>query len=300
MNNPINHHYIPQFYIKSWQNSKGDVFSYARVRDKVTCQPKSPKSICSQKNLYTLQYEASQSPYIVETDFYSKVVDDPAAKVFHVLLNDSADCLNDEERWSWSRFVISLYSRSPDFVRSLKQEGVNILSEQILKHGWKYDSEIKPRDLEEAAALINMYEPGFAEDNILLHSIVKFDESKHIQSFLGLNWGCINYTSDTYSLITCDAPITIDICDRLRNAKTWILPISPNRVFVATENSDVIPTLSRAVELEANKCVKSLNQLTAMRAKRFVISNRKGLEGFLMKHFGEQYKDVKMSEDKAL
>ena len=81
MNDPINHHYIPVFYLRQWCDAAGKVTRYYRPNVEVVASLITPENTGYEPHLYTLDgYPADQKQWI-EKHYMGPAVDDPASKV---------------------------------------------------------------------------------------------------------------------------------------------------------------------------------------------------------------------------
>jgi hypothetical protein len=115
MNDPICHHYNPQFYLREWAGADGRLVRFYRPYQRVVPAPISPEYTGFEERLYTL--EGAADPQIVETGFFSPV-DNAAAPVLErlILLGPRlvpVRDLDNKQRSDWTRFLMSLVSRSP-------------------------------------------------------------------------------------------------------------------------------------------------------------------------------------------
>jgi hypothetical protein len=54
MSHPINHHYLPVFYLRQWRNANGKVIRYHRPYKDVVASPIAPNNTGYEPGLYTL------------------------------------------------------------------------------------------------------------------------------------------------------------------------------------------------------------------------------------------------------
>jgi Protein of unknown function (DUF4238) len=83
MNDPISHHYNPQFYLRQWCGSDGRLVRFYRPYQKVVPSRVAPEYTGFEERLYTL--EGASEPQMVETGFFSPV-DSAAAPVLERLV----------------------------------------------------------------------------------------------------------------------------------------------------------------------------------------------------------------------
>jgi hypothetical protein len=116
MNNPISHHYSPQFYLRQWTGPDGRVARYHRPHDRVVVSRRSPEHTGFEDYLYSV--EGQSDPQILEKGFFQKVDSDAAPLLQEMCQLGPGLVIVDgrfgsEERSNWTRFINSLSLRGP-------------------------------------------------------------------------------------------------------------------------------------------------------------------------------------------
>ena len=117
MNDPIRHHYVPQFYLREWAGPDGRLFWYHRPFNRVVVRHELPKNIAYEPYLYTIR--GTTDPQILEKKFFSDL-DNYAALVLQRLSGVASrlnilerEDLKDTQRVDWTMFIQSLHLRGP-------------------------------------------------------------------------------------------------------------------------------------------------------------------------------------------
>jgi hypothetical protein len=86
MNEPINHHYVPVFYLRKWCDADGKVIRYYRPYKDVVASAIAPEHTGYEPNLYSLSGHPPGKEQTIETDFLAKLIDEPASMALAVLI----------------------------------------------------------------------------------------------------------------------------------------------------------------------------------------------------------------------
>ena len=114
----MDHHYLPQFYLRGWADGDGKVLRYDFRHGRLIESRVSPRSTSFEPDLYAAPpavFWETYDPQIIETEFFGKI-DNEAARVLERLVGP-APAPNEEDREAWARFVVSLAHRHGDDVR---------------------------------------------------------------------------------------------------------------------------------------------------------------------------------------
>jgi len=77
MNEPINHHYLPVFYLKQWCGDDGKVVRYYRPYREVVPSTVIPDNTGYEPNLYTLEGFPTDLRASIETHYMGPEIDQP-------------------------------------------------------------------------------------------------------------------------------------------------------------------------------------------------------------------------------
>lgn len=206
MNNPVKHHYIPQFYLRRWLNSEGILYVYVKGRiEPLRIPEKSIINFCQENHLYSIPSIAPEDSEVIETKWFAPL-DGDAATIIEKFNRGIVKNLTSTERSDWFYFCSNLYYRSP--------KGMGDITRKI--HAKHLSLGLKNK--EEMAALI-------------LPELVNLDECGRF--FINWNW-FIEYTDEEFligdRLPTFNSSVT--------NQLFTYLAISPNKIFYASLNNN--------------------------------------------------------------
>src|SRR5258708_6561819 len=142
------HHYIPVLYSKGWAGLDGRVCEYSRPYREVKPRWTHADGTGYVRGLYTIP--SNDDPRVteyIEREFL-KVTDDGAARVLQMLRSRKEIEWTSETRSAWSRFIVSLLIRNPEYVRRLAAEVVGFFDPDNEEVNERYRAIKQPDDPE--------------------------------------------------------------------------------------------------------------------------------------------------------
>lgn len=245
MNNPVRHHYIPQFYLKRWLNSEGILYVYMRGRkEPIELHEKGLINFCQENHLYSIPSIAPNDPAKIEKE-WAVPIDTQAAGVIDKFDNGKVENLTDAERLSWANFCATLWYRSP--------KGLKYISQKTVKNPIScFLSDVRKQDL-----------PAYTLPKL------NYLESENI--FTGLNW-FVSTTEDELLIGDTLPTFNMDV-----DSQWYVyLPICPNKIFYVAINNP--PPFNDKNRQEFNKWI-------VQNAERFVFANSRKNKEFILKYF---------------
>jgi hypothetical protein len=238
MNEPIDHHYIPVFYLSQWCDPTGKVVRYYRPRKEVIASPITPKSTGYEPQLYTLNGYPDEQKQWIEKHYMGPVVDEPASKALRILLAHNNLNLTPETRTDWVRFLMSLSLRNPEAVANTNAEMRAGLADKFSRHSDWYEANKKANDPPTFVEFVQNNMPLVLENSGKLY-LPDFIENQGIGTVLiQMRWFTFDLGNSAFTLLTGDRPFirTFGLKDQ---RCVVVLPISPRFAFVATHAAEV-------------------------------------------------------------
>ena len=128
----IQHHYIPRFLLRGWENGKDKKLSQMRwIRGQIAEKRYKAKSVANERHLYSMKKFSEEPNPEIEPKFMSKHVDDPAAIVHKVLIATGFDGMSEDQRCTWTLFLVSLVFRGPGAVEDIREKGIDAIRSQF-------------------------------------------------------------------------------------------------------------------------------------------------------------------------
>lgn len=231
----MDHHYVPQFYLRQWTDPDGRLPNYRWLRGRVI--PgfiKSTKGTGFEPGLYARQHVPEEEKDKVETEFFQKL-DDRASIIHGKLMRMEKFTFTSEERHDWAIFLAAANARTPDVIARLRQ----IADEALTR-----DLNDKPEALEKALGkpppftLLEWAKKNAPGELANFHLRLLFrhvTDEKLIQTYMDMDWTVHPIAPRQSEVLTCDRPLWY-----LENPEhllfTVMLPLSPRRVFIAAKN----------------------------------------------------------------
>ena len=120
MSQPKKHHFIPQFLLAEWAVNDGKLWRFSRpYGDKIAKKRVAPAEIGYEHLLYATPGLPEDYAQQFEAKFLSKV-DDRASEAHKLLMRDEPIHWARPERSDWTRFLGSLFFRTPENLAAYK------------------------------------------------------------------------------------------------------------------------------------------------------------------------------------
>lgn len=277
MSVPKLHHYLPQFLMRPWVGDDGCVTSYFRPHDKVVAKRKSPKAIGGKTDLYTLRWRAfASNETFVETQFFGRLVDDPAAKVRDRLLAGGVDALSPKERECFAAFLLYQHVRGPDVLTASQDRYETALEEKVI------EVRAEGQSTEDARNDYRTHLEGVGEAKAMLAMMQAVINTPVRQQILDLTWRV--FDSGGIDLVLADEPV-IFAPGPGNGLRVVALPLSPDKMFVASTPkflSDHIFEERFSKVLGIAMCVEQ-----ERKAKKFIIAKDGRHSTSIERHLGK-------------
>lgn len=219
----------------------------------------------------------------MEKLFFSPV-DNHAALAHQVLLKEEDQYgWNSELRSAWTRFLVSLLCRTPADLDLLKEYWQLVVmspsaieSEEYLR-GRPPEA---PPTLEEFLKSVPKREVAVGSYRLLVNMI----NGEELGCFVNnMVWETVELEIEKHHLLTSDSPV-IATNGLKYDQSHLVLPLAPNKLFVAANSKDYIRQL---FDRPPNEIVKACNEKTVGNAKKLVFSSDKSQTRFIDNRFGQ-------------
>ncbi len=273
------HHYIPVLYLSQWADGNGRLYEFSRPngRSEVSVRPTGPKGTGYERGLYRLTGVPEDASEAVERKFMAQV-DSLAKKALDVLLGEDTPAWTVPLRSAWSRFVTGLIFRNPERVREARK---------FLEDFWLHDYDNRVEEYNRAKKPSDTdyidYIASSAERVGLRFTMDQIDNTTIGSRINEMEWWTIDVTKVGRKLFTSDRPVILE--HGLAHPHSYLLlPISPTRLFLATNTREQANTL-RAIP--NRELVKSVNKHVIRRAQRYAWGTDKTELSFVAKHLSQ-------------
>jgi hypothetical protein len=261
MSVPVDHHYLPQFYLSRWTRG-GKLYRFVRpVPGRPVHQKKvSPRGTGYQTDLYA--YSDGESPehrQRLELDFFQRV-DDRAAVALQKL--DAGERGSAIDKAGLIQFVLSLMHRSPVRIQNLRDE----LSQRM--------SDVRDFDSRDPAhaAMISDHV------NDLLSELCSS------RDMVGFIYGMTVYRIETRgegALLTCDMPLLLS--QGLKREDGFIMfPYAPDKLAIFAQKERTAWAFSSQ---DGTALIHAINDSLALQARHVMIASNSSARGFIEQRF---------------
>jgi hypothetical protein len=274
MNEPRDHHYLPQFYLRNWCAPDGLLVRYLRTQAKgVVDKRVSPKTTAYRKDLYALSNVRDEIKQFVEKHVTAQIDHRGASALQKMTDTRSADSLTGEDRLAWVQFLVSLPIRNPDAVADIKETTTEQLMEKAITMAAKDDPDLAKDASFKAEFLQSVEEDpeaSFLSANSGLLVIMELmSNPEYHEIFLKMEWWVHDFSNSGISLITCDRPFVN--ARGLSHPRCLIyLPIGPYLGFFASPD----PIKRSQISRQNRKFVgKTMNRWEASQAADYIYAS---------------------------
>lgn len=270
------HHYVPEHYFKPWLGKDAKLVYFHWGNGRFLTNRVNPKSITKEPLLYAMPGAPAQYHVSLETEFFTPQVDNPGATVLHGILERGVDALTEEQRHTWTRYLMALRARTPEAVERAKVLGKKVLQRDLQSNQEDYDAfkpEGAPDTLEECIAL--WYRENFG--SLALPSVIDHPETHH--AITNMHWWLYDFQDAKHDLLTSDRPL-IWHKDVSHPQFFLALPLTPRIGFFVTNNADIEAKLK---SVGATKLAQRCNESMVASADEYVYATHDGHKQFVEK-----------------
>ncbi len=274
------HHYVPVFYTKEWARPDGRVCEYSRPYDVVKPRCIHPDATGYVRGLYTVPGNDAHVAEFVEREFF-KITDNDAARVLQTLKSGEQIAFTTATRSAWSRFIISLMLRNPEYVKRVGAAVIGFFDPNSDEIKNKYREIKRPEDPETYEEYIAKNEhPAGRASAIMMQKLI---DSPRMGGHLNqMRWNVVTFKNAKHSLLTSDRPI-IMTNGLVKPRDHLALPIGPLSLFVAT-NTEESEKLIRS--MAPRDLMEQVNDRVASQARRYVYGTDESQLRFVQNRLG--------------
>lgn len=281
-NPPKDHHYIPQFMLRHWTNPETGLLQRFTqpVPGKIVVREVPTAAAGFEQHLYAIPGMKPEHAQQLESGFM-KQLDDGAARAHALLVENKLNDLTVELKSAWTRFVLSLFLRTPRNLASYKEGYEKLLMTPLPHVTAEYEKRKKLGDPDTYEEYVLKNDPDTVR-RLAMTQLPKIMQNEGIGThIINMQWWTI-YPKDASFLIS-DDPLVISNGIGKKDGH-MVLPISPSTLFVATNNRE---TLNEIVSMGQKEIKRLTNTLIVERATQFVAAQDRRQERFIRNRFGK-------------
>lgn len=280
----MKHHYVPQFLLSQWANGIDDntieVFRLDLVE--LRSDRHTPAYTGYEKDLYALSHDkiAGMNQHAVEEHFL-KHIDNDAAKVRNKLEKTGLNSLNSRDRNAWVRFLMSLRVRQPVSIDNLITSSAEHLRNSLASQPDQYEELASSSDPSNLVDWVDENYPGLIDNFGLsfFHELV--DNPKISDQILRMKWWLWDFSDVRHDLLLSDNPCIFT--HGINDPNLIIsLPVSPKKVFMATQTAMVAETLRQQ---KSQHLLKRINESSLLQSSSRIYARDTSHRRFIQNRF---------------
>jgi hypothetical protein len=265
MSIPHRHHFIPVCYLRHWCSSRdGKLYEYAIKHGKFVSKRVGPRCTGFEDHLYSFPELPADAAQHLESRFL-QLVDSDGAVALRRHLTMTTEPSPPKLRSAWSRFLLSLLLRHPDVMTEFRSATKSLWlkgGEETQRNYEKIRKPENPETFDEYAATMD----PLIEVKVRLNLILRAFDNEVIGNHLNnMKWAVADVTASPQCLLTCDRPLVLFNLGSSNGS--LFLPISPTKLFVASNTNKTLDEFSKGKPTEV---VKRANEIIVSRARRYV------------------------------
>jgi hypothetical protein len=230
-------------------------------------------------NLYDIDDVPAELAQDFRERFAAAATPEAESALRHMNASQQADW-DAASRDAWVRFLLSLLFRNPCTVAQVQAGIREILEAGARELRSRYaNRRSDPKTFADYVTKANPQAPALAAANYLQNAMKGEAIADAINK---MRWARIAVPRSRFSLLTSDSPLDMPLSLSDKNAYI-ALPLSPKALFIATNNSSLLESLTRQ---DHSKIVRMLNLATVTQARDYVWAADDSQYTFVKNHFG--------------
>lgn len=281
MNEPINHHYLPVFFLTRWTGADGRVCRFSRPNgNQVKTKRVVPKGTGFEPGLYEMRGQPPERAQAMEKDFMAKL-DALAADALGLLEQGLPEKdWTSGPRSSWSRFMLAQMLRAPEDIAQLKSSVRQDWGKAVPELDEVYTALRSDADPPTIREYLEQPPPGHTDEFTFRITQTLMNHANICQRFNNMHWRVLDVPDNEYPLLTSDRPIWMT-ATLSENDAFITMPIGPRRLFTATVRP---ATQLRFLANTRRDLVKAVNKIIVQHAVRYVYGLTDSMLPFVQKH----------------
>ncbi len=221
----MNHHYLPESYLRAWSGPDHKLTRYARIfGDKISVERWAPASVGSVKDLYALPMLPEHLKQGIE-QIYMQRIDDAMVKPLTMLKRGEIP-VERRDREAWAIFIASLYFRIPEAVEALDGNfAANWKSADADFRRHLQKQGLSDTEIEHLYSSAEHLDPRFWSKISLVDFILR---GRPVGETMELEWVVI--TIDVALLMTSDCPLMLQRDETDLTLNYLALALSPHTI----------------------------------------------------------------------
>lgn len=282
MGYPLDHHFIPAFFLEQWTGQDTKLIEYTIKYGKLIAKPVGPRATGFETGLYSFPELPPEAAQFLEQVFFD-YADRVAADSLEKHLADNSQSWTAELKSAWSRFVVALHLRHPDAIPELRVAARSVWESSGIAQQSQYDAIKRPGYPATFDEYLLTKDP-LTSVKMQVNMIVKTFDNEVLGTHVNnMTWGTIDVSDSPHRFLLSDRPV---VFANLNNQDGVVyVPISPGKLFVGVNTPD---RLQRLRNVSARELVHNSNRFLVGRARRFVWAQDQAQAAFIDKHMSKR------------
>ncbi|MGO7394950.1 DUF4238 domain-containing protein [Rhizobium ruizarguesonis] len=239
-NEPIYHHYVPQFYLRRWANKERKVCRFSKPYDRILPKMTAISGTGGMDRLYEMKTVSPEFAQWFEKGPL-KAIDTAANNVLELIEAGQIDKLTSDQRSMWAGFLMSMLMRGPRDIAVIKaayaQEWQAMIPEIV--------AEFEANENEVTRGLATNVPAMLAPDSPLLAdwglemAIGLMDHAGIGNILINMEWIVRDMPENAPEFLTSDRPI-MKSGELVASDDFVMLPIGPRKLFIAVGDAETV------------------------------------------------------------
>jgi hypothetical protein len=261
----LNHHYIPQFYLRPWLGDDHKLQEFRRgYKDRIQTGRYGTLVTGCEEDLYTVPGVTEETKHNIERYFMS-FVDNAAVKARDMMLEDRIP-QDPEIRHSWARFILSLVFRNPEELGKFKTDFKAKMLAPLPEIQAKYERIRQDDDPPLFEEWMVKHDPTHTERESVLAMTRLIEHQNVLKLLRTMHWVVIDTSRVQRRLMTSDRPVVMTN-GLVRFDGHYAIPISPTRLFIAFTS---VAWAEKFTAWPAGKIVRDVNEAVIGQGRKYV------------------------------
>lgn len=284
---PRNHHYVPEFFIRRWADADDRVWAYRYpYKNRLEIKHLPPSAIGFGRDLYALSGGSPKERQRIELETTQKI-DSGGALALAAILESGGRPSDEALCWSWTEFVAALISRSPSRLEEISRHSkVRTLTlDDSMRHLYiQRRAPDWPETLDEAVA--QRRDDAFDNDLGKLTAERLFTAPRIKEAVMNMHWRVRRFDAGPRLLLS-DHPVTYGSFET-SNA-VLVMPLGPRAAFIAARHADFLTALLATRE---ERLIATLNAKVLQQARDYAFAQDRTQDDLIRSLYKPQSADV--------
>jgi hypothetical protein len=263
----LNHHYIPQFYLRPWLGDDHKLQEFRRgYQGRIQTGRYGTASTGCAEDLYTIPGVTDETKQNVE-QYFMGLVDNAAVKTRDMLMNREMP-KDPEIRHSWMRFLLSVLFRNPEELASFKGRFSTDLLSPDESIQAKYEAARQDSDPSRFEDWVVQNDPTYSERSAVIAMTKLVENVKTLDLLRSMHWRVLTTEKVSRKLMTSDRPVMMTM-GMVQYRGHCAIPISPTQLFIAFSTVGFADEFSH---VSAGRLARIVNETVIGQARKYVYS----------------------------